>query len=161
MKKPKYKNINRITDYMTPFALEIINDHGIVFDEVQVLPKDIARGKVGECFDHCAIQAILSRGKYQYVEGYVYSPVSDDWLHHAWLTKAGVSRDAEKHVGYDPTWKALDAKGGEHPMHHAGFIYVGVPADTKKMIKFVKATNRLAAFENYKKNQKLAREMFV
>lgn len=45
-----------------------------------VLPKDIARGEPGMCFDWCALQAAktltLLKGKYRYVEGIATDPRS-------------------------------------------------------------------------------------
>jgi len=46
-------------------------------------------------------------------------------------------------------------------MHHAGFIYIGVIMDTKKVMDFVLDTEYCSVFDNYKKNVKLANNIFV
>lgn len=88
-----------------------------------VLPEDITRGKLGDCFDCSLIQATRNP-KYKYVEGFVYSMKEKDWIHHAWLT------DEKEENAYDPTWYAVNGQGKEMPVP---YLYLGVVMDTKKL----------------------------
>lgn len=101
-----------------------------------VLPKDIARGKVGECFDWCIVQAIC-HPKYTYVEGLAREPGNDRWILHAWLT------DGEH--AFDPTWGAFDNSGRELPMPSE---YLGLTMDTKLVVSFMKRTGYQGVLAN-------------
>ncbi len=101
-----------------------------------LLPKDIVRGEIGDCFDHCLIQALVSEGKYKYVEGFV--KINGEYIYHAWLT------DGEH--AFDPTWKCLNQKNEEVPM--VGAYYLGLILDTMLMCEFVKKTGYKGFFAN-------------
>ena len=68
-----------------------------------MLPEEIDRGRVGDCFDHTLVQA-LRHPKYKYVEGIAKRVNEDEWVLHAWLT------DSVR--AYDPTWGVQFEKGG-------------------------------------------------
>lgn len=95
-----------------------------------VLPSDIDRGRLGDCFDHCLIQALKS-DKYDYVEGFATDPNNPegDMLLHAWLTD-GVH-------AFDPTWIATDDNGIERPFPS---IYMGLVIDKKIVARWVMQT---------------------
>lgn len=145
---------------LSDFAKEVIESKGVLFDEVEVLPDDIQRGEVGECFDNAALAAFQSNGKYLYVEGYAYVAKEDKWYYHSWLTPADTV-DSEKHIAYDPTWLARDNAGVEQKLSDAGILYIDVPVrDFKKVLPFVLKNEKLAILEHYKLNEPLAREIF-
>lgn len=134
---------------MNPFADKVINTLGKVYFPA-LLPSEIERGKLGDCFDHCLIQALYNP-QYQYVEGLVYSPLRKEWIYHAWLTD-GI-------YAYDPTWHAKDITGKELPL--SMMKYIGVEMDVKKVAEFVRSTEYKAVFENYWRNERLAEEIFL
>lgn len=116
-----------------------------------VLPDEIMRGKVGDCFDWClAIAKVLP--KYRYVEGIAMVNVGTptaDWIHHAWLT------DEEGVLAYDPTWRAEKKDGTIVPLPA---VYIGVLMDTDKVMEFVTTTEYKAVLENYWRNEELAKQ---
>ena len=139
---------------LNKFADEKIHELGQQFIAVE-LPEDIKRGELGKCFDNALLEAVRSDGKYTYVEGFVYTPTTKEWLHHGWLTdELGI-------LAFDPTWKAEGKDKKEFGMHQAGFIYIGVIMDTKKVMDFVLDTEYCSVFDNYKKNVKLANKIFA
>lgn len=102
----------------------------------QLLPNDIERGRVGDCFDHCTIQAMRNR-KYKYVEGIALEPgTKDSWMLHAWLT------DGES--AFDPTWLAI--KGGEKMP--VPTIYIGVEMEIDNVIEFMLSTRYKSVLSN-------------
>lgn len=114
------------------------------------LPADIARGDIGDCFDHCVIQALKSNGKYRYVEGLAY--INKEWIYHAWLT------DEQCFNAFDPTWK-METGAGEIKNIPSSFIhYLGVVMDLQKVIEFMKKTEYKAVLKNYYRAADLAKE---
>lgn len=113
-------------------------------------PSDIKRGKTGDCFDHCLMEAVKSRGKYRYCEGIVL--IKGQWIHHAWLTDSGGLQ------AYDPTWKALTKDNQEIPLGMA--TYVGAILDLRTVVDFVQATEYKSPFANADKNPGLAEKVY-
>lgn len=110
------------------------------------LPKNVIRGRVGDCFDCCIINAMRSP-EYKYVEGIAKSPKTGEWIYHAWLTNG---RDA-----FDPTWK-LVMGGEDHPVPTE---YIGIQMETKDVTKFMLDTEYKALFENGWRNAELANKV--
>lgn len=136
------------TKEANPFMKKMIHEKGKQYYSA-ILPKEIVRGKVGDCFDYClAIAVILP--KYRYVEGIAMVNVGTPtagFIHHAWLT------DEEGLVAYDPTWRA-DREGIEMPMPAH---YIGVLMHTDKVMEFVTKTEYKAVLENYWRDEELAK----
>lgn len=103
-------------------------------------PSNIIRGKVGDCFDVCLLNAV--KFGYGYVEGLAMNPNNkEEWILHAWLT------DGDN--AFDPTWKAIDNEGVEKPIPT---VYFGLPMDTFRVFDFVKETEYKSVIENFDKN---------
>lgn len=134
---------------MNSFATKIMANRAVIYKPA-TLPEDIERGKLGDCFDHCLLQAAKNE-KYTYVEGYVFSPLRQEWIYHAWLT------DGEH--AFDPTWRATNAAGEDVVLFM--MKYIGVPMDTKKTARFVSGTGYKAVFKNYWRDPHLANKIFV
>lgn len=96
-----------------------------------ILPADIKRGKLGMCFDWCALQTAELNPKYRYVEGIASSPEDNNqWILHAWMTD-GVH-------AFDPTWSATqDFSGKEVPMPSE---YIGIEFNIFQVFNFMKLT---------------------
>ena len=118
------------------------------------LPKEIAPGPLGKCFDVCAMAAASLRhyrdGKmverYQYVEGLARDPMNlSRWLTHAWLT------DGEH--AFDPTWKAIRPDGEVLPILTE---YVGIAIPLEKLTRFIVATEYASVVSNSWRNPELA-----
>lgn len=109
-----------------------------------LLPKDIKRFPVGQCFDGCAIQALHNR-KYRYVEGMCKPAHEDRWFLHAWLTDG-------THA-FDPTWAAIDDNGVHHPIPAE---YVGIEMDIEDVAEFMKQTEYQGIIPNRFRNEELA-----
>lgn len=107
-------------------------------------PAFITRGKVGDCFDICLLNALHS--ELRYVEGIAKHPKKEhEWILHAWLTD-GVH-------AYDPTWRAETADKTEIPVPT---FYVGIEMDTEGVARFVQATKYKSVIANAEKNRELA-----
>lgn len=94
-----------------------------------MLPPEIERGRVGDCFDWTLIQAHLNP-KYKYVEGIAKRLNKDEWVLHAWLTD-GVH-------AFDCTWGVQFNQGGQ--VYPLPTEYIGVEIDTKGTADFYRAT---------------------
>lgn len=115
------------------------------------LPKDLERGKIGDCFDHCMVAAMHSNGKYFYCEGKAH--VNGTWIHHAWLT------DKDGLLAYDPTWYATDNKTGEEvPMKMVH--YIGAVLDLHYVMEFVARTEYKSPLANADKDMDLAQHIY-
>jgi hypothetical protein len=114
------------------------------------LPDDIEEGDIGDCFDHCLLQAVKSCGKYQYCEGMAL--VGGKWIHHAWLT------DREKIYAYDPTWKMIVPEGVPIP----GYViyYVGAVLNLDLVTEFVIKTGYKSPIANADKDRDLAHKIY-
>lgn len=113
-----------------------------------ILPSAIKRGKPGDCFDHCMMQAI-EHPEYKYVEGLALDPTNDKrWVYHAWLTDGTYA--------YDPTWKAENQSGKERPVPT---IYMGIEFDIEDIARFVRATEYKAILANRWRNPELFQEI--
>jgi len=110
-------------------------------------PKEIPRGRIGDCFDHCALIAAKSRDRYRYVEGYAKDPISSHFILHAWLT------DAEGKNAYDPTWRAENARGEEVPVPT---IYRGMQVDLDDLVRFLIRTAHKSIIANAWRSPRLA-----
>lgn len=103
-----------------------------------LLPADVTRGRVGWCFDDCAIRALQSKGKYRYVEGLAVTVRSPEPRLHAWLT------DGEN--AFDPTWMAMkDDTGEEFPIPGA---YLGIEMPIELVAKFMVDTGYQGVLAN-------------
>lgn len=117
------------------------------------LPSDIKRGKPGDCFDHCLMQALYSQLKYKYCEGKAY--FNGKWFHHAWLT------DEEGLNAYDPTWAVVDNSTGLPVNIAPAFVhYVGAAVDAMAVAEFVSKTEYKSPFKNADKNPELAQKVY-
>ena len=117
------------------------------------LPADIARGEIGDCFDHCVVQALISKGKYKYVEGLVY--INKEWIYHAWLT------DEQGINAFDPTWKMETGTGEVKNIPSSFAHYLGVIMDLEKVIEFMKKTEYKAVLKNYYRAEDLAKQAVI
>lgn len=131
------------------FLDEFVHQKGRRF-YANLLPEDIQRGEVGDCFDHCLLQAVYSKGKYFYCEGVAY--INGAWRHHAWLT------NKEALVAFDPTWNAIDQEGRERPLDMV--FYLGAVLNLDLVIKFVVKTEYKSPLANHEKNPEIADEIF-
>lgn len=111
-----------------------------------LLPADIPRGKLHDCFDHCAIAAAKNFRKYKYVEGLARHPLKpEEWILHAWLTDG-------THA-FDPTWQCFDQDKVEQPVPT---IYIGLEIDLLALANFMKVTGYKSIFANAWRNPALA-----
>lgn len=114
--------------------------------EPAVLPSDIPRGQVGNCFDWCALQTAKLHPKYGYVEGIVSNPENPkEWVLYGWMTD-GVH-------AFDPTWNAIkDVTGKEVPMPS---VYIGIGFDIRAVRDFIKLTGYQGILANRKRAPEL------
>lgn len=110
--------------------------------EPALLPKNLKRGRVGECFDTCTVLAYKNPA-FRYVEG--IARVSKKWIHHAWLT------DGVK--AYDPTWISFDNEGKEVAIPGE---YIGIEMNVRDVGAFMMKTGYCSIFANGHKNHILA-----
>lgn len=101
-----------------------------------LLPLNIERGKLSECFDWCALQA-MKHPEYSYVEGLASNPEDpENYILHAWLTD-GVH-------AYDPTWQATKGIDEKPVPSH----YIGIEMPTLKVLMFMQATGYQGVIAN-------------
>lgn len=113
-----------------------------------LLPAGIKRGRPGDCFDWCMIQA-MQHPEYRYVEGLAQDPDDlENFVYHAWLTDG-------KHA-FDPTWMAIDNNGKEREMP---IMYLGIELDMMEVAKFVSATEYKAVLANHWRAPELSKPM--
>lgn len=136
---------------MNKFFKEKIHTHGKRHYGA-VLPKELPRGRIGDCFDHCILLAMMFP-QYRYVEGIAKVPNKKDWIYHAWLT------DEKGEVAYDPTWHAKDES--EEDVGTFMIHYIGVVMDTKKVADFMLETKYKAVLKNYWRAPELADKIFA
>lgn len=108
---------------------------------MEVPPKNIVRGKVGDCYDTSMVnvmESFLQGGSLKYVEGIARHPETDEWILHAWLF------DTDKGVGYDPTWKVI-FMGEERPVPTE---YIGIDIPIEVFSRFVGETQYKCLLEN-------------
>jgi len=135
---------------MNKFFKKAIHEKAKHFYSV-LLPSDISRGKTGNCFDHCVIEAMKSNGKYLYVEGLAF--IDGKWIYHAWLT------DKNKVCAYDPTWGVVNERVGIINMK-LPVNYLGVVMEVDKVIDFMQKTKYKAVLKNYWRAKNLAKEIY-
>ena len=112
----------------------------------KLAPKNIKRGKVGDCFDTSIIAALKHNLKY--VEGMARNPHTGEWILHAWVSD-GVH-------AFDLTWYAENAYG---EMFAVQTEYVGVEMDTMLVCDFMKATGYKSVFNNAWRDQERANKI--
>lgn len=133
---------------MNEYADKLIHEKGKQY-YAGLLPKEIPRGKVGDCFDWCLVLA-LKHPEYQYCEGMVL--IQGKWYYHAWLTKDGMT-------AVDPTWMAIDNKTNEEiPLSMAH--YIGVKMDKMLVVEFMKKTEYKAVMKNYFRAPDIAQKIY-
>lgn len=115
-----------------------------------LLPDDIERGKTGDCFDHCIMEVVRSKGKYFYCEGIAY--IHGKWIHHAWMT------DAKGQYAYDPTWRATDTNEREVPLKMVN--YLGAVLETSLVVEFLIKTEYKSPLANHKKAPDIAQKIY-
>ncbi len=114
-----------------------------------VLPADIIRGRRGNCYDHCIIQAAwLKDPEYRYVEGVAMDPFTKTWILHAWLTD-GVH-------AFDPTWIATAGTEGDHKEIPVPTVYIGIEMKVIDVARFIKKTKHKAVLANAWMDRELA-----
>lgn len=101
-----------------------------------LLPDDLDRGEMHQCFDNSIIRVINSK-KYKYVEGFAYHPITYKKYYHAWLTD-GIH-------AFDVTWRAEKDTGENVPLP---FIYIGIEFETNDIIEFMVKTGYKGIYEN-------------
>lgn len=106
--------------------------------EPALLPKDIRRGRLGNCFDECALASMNSRGQYRYVEGVAIAAMDNKPVLHAWLT------DGKK--AFDPTWRATD-KTTDKDVAFPG-VYFGIEMDIRLVMQFMLETGYQGVLAN-------------
>lgn len=131
------------------FLEEFVHQKGRRF-YAAMLPTDIQRGLPGDCFDHCLLQAMYSRGKYQYCEGVAL--IDGKWIHHAWLS------DMDSLYAFDPTWRAVDKDGKDQPLEMV--FYCGATLNLDLVMKFVIKTEFKSPLANYEKDTETANLIF-
>ena len=128
-----------------------------------LLPNDIERGEIGECFDTCALRVahhvfVKGKAKYRYVEGVAMCFAGTDrldklkgiWVLHAWLTD-GVH-------AFDTTWLTLNPQGKEVAMPA---IYVGFEMKIKQVVDFMAKTKYQGILANGWRAPELAEKSFL
>lgn len=128
-------------------VIEFVYSSGKVFTPA-VVPEDIRRGKVGDCFDTSLLNAVHNR-KYRYVEGIAMHPTLHRYVFHAWLT------DEEGENAYDPTWRVMLGNQLEMPMITT---YIGFPIGIDEIAKFVSTTEYKSVLANGWRNPELAQK---
>lgn len=121
-------------------SLEIITEKVLIHGKKYVpaqCPKDLIRGKIGNCFDHTLLMA-LDHPHYKYVEGIAKRPTTGDWVLHAWLTD-GVH-------AFDTTWGMLFKDGTWLPIPTVE--YIGIEIDARAMADFLLATQYKSVLHN-------------
>lgn len=136
--------------YLDHETKELILARGKWFESA-LLPKDIKRGKPGTCFDTCMIRAMYSKGKYQYVEGFVIPPNGQPTLH-AWLTDDGLN-------AYDPTWLALHNETHKEVAFPGN--YCGIIMPMRKVMEYVSETTMQGILANRDLAPAKYRELFA
>ena len=133
---------------MTQTKKVYCNKHGVPWELVDwlfengtsytsaLLPKEVHRGPVGQCYDVCLLNAVMQKNL-RYVEGIALSRKDHEWIQHAWLTDGTYA--------YDPTWKALDRAGNEVAIPTA---YIGVEIPTDAAARYVLATEYAGIIAN-------------
>lgn len=125
-------------------TLEIITEKILIHGKKYVpaiVPSELKRGKVGDCFDWTLVQAMLNP-KYRYVEGIAKRPSNGEWVLHAWLT------DGEH--AFDLTWGMYFGKS----VQEAKVIipcpteYIGVEMDTMGVVDFYRNVQYKSVLHN-------------
>lgn len=107
-------------------------------------PQEIERGRVGDCFDMCILNA-MRIPQLRYVEGLAKNPLTGDWILHAWLTNG-------THA-FDPTWLAYTNDGEEKVIPTE---YVGIEMNTKLVMQFMLDTRYKGIIANAWRDRKKA-----
>jgi hypothetical protein len=111
-----------------------------------MLPNEIKRGKVGDCFDTALIQT-LKNPKFRYVEGIAKRPSNGEWVLHAWLTD-GVN-------AFDPTWGILFL-GKFFPLKTE---YIGIEMNAKQVLEFCVNTEYRSVLHNGWRDEKRSEKL--
>lgn len=121
--------------------------HGKVYIPA-IVPPELPRGRVGDCFDWTLVQAMMNR-KYKYVEGVAKRPSNDEWVLHAWLT------DGE-HV-FDLTWGMyFKDKTVVLPLPT---LYYGVEMETSAVVDFYRSVKYKSVLWNGWRDEERAKKI--
>lgn len=113
--------------------------------EPALSPQDVTRGRVGDCYDTCVLNAL--KQKYRYVEGIAQNPMHpDQWMPHAWLT--------DGKFAYDPTWRAV-INDKEAPVPT---MYIGFEIPIEAIARFMTRTKYKSILANAWRSPELAKE---
>lgn len=147
-KLKKYLNPNpKPKEPVDPYIKMMVEDHGKYFIPAK-LPRNIKRGRIGDCFDTCMDNLIRDQGSFGYVEGIATTGGQD--YYHSWIT------DSYGRYSYDPTWFAIDNKTGEETAPHTT-TYKGLIFWPPDVFWFVRATT----FKGVLINRNLNRLIFM
>lgn len=108
-----------------------------------LLPNDLKRMPLHQCFDNCAVTALTS--KYRYVEGIAQNPHTRKFMAHAWLTD-GVH-------AFDVTWGAFNEKNEEIPFPGK---YFGIEMPIQEVANFMITTGYVGVLMNSFRDLELA-----
>jgi hypothetical protein len=106
--------INRVSQI--PATARVILEHGIWFQPGD-RPKEIPRGRPGQCFSNCLGWTFLLPDRFIYCEGMAVGVIP---THHGWLI------DRETGQMFDPTWSKADQTA-----------YVGVAFRFEALVRWV------------------------
>ena len=129
-------------------SLEIITEKVLIHGKSYVpaiVPSEITRGRVGDCFDWTLVQALIHYPKYKYVEGIAKRPSNGEWVLHAWLSD-GVH-------AFDLTWGAYFGKSREEAIKNNRVLpcpteYIGIAMDAKDVADFYRAVEYKSVLHN-------------
>ncbi len=135
---------------ITKLIEDIVKKHGKSY-VLALLPDDLERGKIGDCFEHCLFSAFLSqrvnnKRAYYYVEG-IAGCEAIGFAHHAWLT--------DGNHAYDPTWYVICDDSGKR-VDISMFSYFGIELGAVDTLRFFKETG----YKGFLNNRERAPEMF-
>lgn len=139
-------------------TLEIITEKVLIHGKKYIpaiVPSELERGKVGDCFDWTLVQAVLNP-KYKYVEGIAKRPSTGDWVLHAWLTDG-------KHA-FDLTWGSYFGKSREEAIRQGRVLpcpteYIGIEIETKGVVDFYKNVQYKSVLHNGWRDEKRSEKL--
>lgn len=130
-------------------SLEIIIEKVLIHGKKYIpaiVPDNLVRGRVGDCFDHTLVQALESG--FQYVEGIAKRPTTNDWVIHAWLTD-GIH-------AFDLTWGMYFGKGKVLPLPTE---YIGIEISKHGMASFCLKTKYKSVLHNGWRNEDMSEKL--